>query len=203
MPTSASARDRLLDLARRRRGITTRDATNAGFHTQTLTRLVRDGLLERVAPGQYVPVDQEVTERDSLLTVSRALPDGVLCLLTALQFHEIGTQLPAHVWIAVERGTRKPVLDFPPVRVVRFSGPAFTEGVEDVSVEGGTLRIYGIAKTLADLFKYRRKLGLDVPLEALRDAWRDRRFSMDELHHYAKVCRVERVMQPYLEMLLA
>lgn len=199
---SVPARTRLLELARRRRGITASETLVAGFHTQTLTRLVRDGLLERVAPGQYVPVDQEVTERDSLLVVSRALPAGVLCLLTALQFHEIGTQLPAHVWVAVERGSREPVLDFPPLRLVRFSGPAFGEGIEEHEIEGGTLRVYDVAKTLADLFKYRRKIGLDVSLEALREAWRDRRFSMDDLHHYAKICRVERVMQPYLEMLV-
>jgi predicted transcriptional regulator of viral defense system len=150
-----------------------------------------------------MPVDHEVTEHHSLLVVSRAVPEGVFCLLTALEFHEIGTQLPAQVWIAAERGTREPALDFPPVRLVRFSGHAFSEGIEEHEIEGGTLRVYSIAKTLADLFKYRRKVGLDVPLEALHWAWRDRSFSMDELHHYAKICRVERVMQPYLEMLVA
>jgi predicted transcriptional regulator of viral defense system len=198
-----SHRERVLELARRQHGITAREVREAGLHTQSLTRLVRDGLLERVAPGQYMPVDQEVTEHDSLLIISRAAPEGVFCLLTALQFHDIGTQLPAQVWIAAERGTREPALDFPPVRLVRFSGRAFSEGIEEHDIEGGTLRVYSIAKTLADLFKYRRKVGLDVPLEALNDAWQDRRFTMDELYHYAKICRVERVMQPYLEMLVA
>lgn len=198
-----STRERVLALARQRHGITAREVREAGLHTQSLTRLVRDGFLERIAPGQYVPVDQEMTEHDTLRVVSRAVPDGVFCLLTALQFHEIGTQLPAQVWVAVERGTRDPALDFPPLRVVRFSGPAFSEGIEEHEIEGGRLRVYSIAKTLADLFKYRRKVGLDVPLEALQEAWRDRSFSMDELHHFAQVCRVERVIQPYLEMLVA
>lgn len=197
------ARERLLDLARQRRGITAGETRDAGFHTHTLTRLVRDGLLTRVAPGQYVPVDQPVSEYDSLLTVARALPHGVFCLLTALQFHEIGSQLPTRVWVAVERGTREPTIGFPPVRVMPFSGLAFTEGIEEHAVEGGTIRVYSIAKTLADLFKYRRKVGLDVVLEALREAWRERRFAMDDLYRYARICRVEKVMHPYLEALVA
>jgi hypothetical protein len=107
------------------------------------------------------------------------------------------------VWIAVDRRTRAPTLSWPKLRVLRFSGQALTEGVEAHRIEGEQVRVYGVPKTIADIFKYRNKVGLDVALEALREGWRARRFTMDEIHHYARVCRVERVMRPYLEALVA
>ena len=127
----------------------------------------------------------------------------MICLLSALSFHQIGTQLPHEVWIALDRRTRYPSLSYPRLRVMRFSGNALTEGIETHRVEGETLRVYNVAKTVADCFKYRNKIGLDVALEALREAWRARRFTMDEIHRYARICRVERVMRPYLEALIA
>jgi predicted transcriptional regulator of viral defense system len=127
----------------------------------------------------------------------------VICLVSALGFHGIGTQLPSEVWVAIDRRARAPALEYPPLRVVRFSGPAFTDGVETHRVEGDAVRVYGVAKTLADLFKYRNRIGLEVTLEALREAWRTRRFTMAEIDRFARVCRVERVMQPYLEALVA
>jgi len=136
-----------------------------------------------------------------LSVVSAAVPHGVVCLLSALQFHGIGTQLPSEVWIAIDRRARRPALQYPPLRIVRSSGAALTEGVESHRIEGRTVRIYGVAKTLADCFKYRNKIGLDVGLEALREVWRARRFTMDELDRYARICRVQRVMRPYLEAL--
>lgn len=126
-----------------------------------------------------------------------------MCLLSALNFHRLGTQLPHEVWIALDRSARHPSIRYPRLRVVRFSGQALREGVETHRIEGQTVRIYGVAKTIADLFKYRNKIGLDVALEALREGWRARRFTMDELHRYARICRVERVMRPYLEALAA
>jgi predicted transcriptional regulator of viral defense system len=125
----------------------------------------------------------------------------VICLLSALRFHGIGTQLPSQVWIAIDRRARQPALSYPPLKVVRFTGAALSEGVRQHRLEGQTVRVYGVAKTLADCFKYRNKIGLDVALEALRAAWRARRFSMDELDHFAGICRVRRVMKPYLESL--
>ena len=194
---------RLLGLARKRGAITAREVADAGIHTQTLSRLVRTGSLERVARGCYRLSEAPITEHHGLALAAAAVPEGVVCLLSALSFHGIGTQLPHEVWLAIHRRARKPALRYPPLRVMRFGGKALTEGVETHRIEGETVRVYGVAKTIADAFKYRNKIGLEVGLEALREAWRERRFTMDEIHHMARACRVERVMRPYLEALVA
>jgi predicted transcriptional regulator of viral defense system len=196
-------RDRLLGLARRSGVITTRETAGAGIHSQHLTRLVADGVLERVARGHYQLAERPVTEHHGLAVVARTVPKGVICLLSALSVHGIGTQLPAEVWVAIEGRSRLPVLAHPPLRVVRFSGRAFTDGVEIHRFEGQSIRVYGVAKTLADLFKYRNKVGLDVVLEALREAWRARKFKMDDLDRAARICRVERAMRPYVEAMVS
>ena len=195
-------RDRTLKLARRRGGVAARELAEAGIHRQVLSRLVESGELERVARGLYRVPDEPVTEHHGLAVASAAVPHGVICLLSALAFHGIGTQLPHEVWIAIERRARRPTLHHPPLRIVRPSGDAFSAGVENHRVEGQMLHVYGVAKTLADCFKYRNKIGLDVALEALREAWRARRFTMDDLERYAAICRVQRVMRPYLEALV-
>lgn len=200
---SKAGRERLLRFARRRKVVTAADAAHAGIHSQELSRAVRQGLLERTARGLYRLAGQPVTENHALAVVARTVPRGVICLLSAVSFHGIGTQLPFEVWIAVERGTRTPSLRYPVLRVARFSGAAFHQGIEVHRLEGQPVRIYGIAKTVADLFKYRKKIGLDVALEALRDVWRARRVTIDEIDRYARICRVERVMRPYLEALVA
>lgn len=199
---AATDRDRTLKLARRRGGVAARELAEAGIHRQVLSRLVESGELERVARGLYRVPDRPVTEHHGLAVASAAIPHGVICLLSALAFHGIGTQLPHEVWMAIERRARRPTLRHPPLRIVRPSGDAFSAGVESHRVEGQTLRVYGVAKTLADCFKYRNKIGLDVALEALREAWRARRFTMDDLERYAAICRVQRVMRPYLEALV-
>ena len=132
-----------------------------------------------------------------------ALPHGIVCLLSALSFHEIGTQVPSRVWIALDRRARKPAHEWPPLRFVRFSGEALTEGVETHTIEDVAVRVYSVTKTLADLFKYRNKLGLDVALEALKEVWRSGRLDVDELMRFARICRVERVIRPYLESVTA
>lgn len=201
--TSQTDRVRLLRLARQRGILSTREVIRSGIHSQALSRLTREGMLERVARGQYRLPDQPITENHSLVIAAKAAPQGVVCLLTALRFHEIGTQLPFEVWIALDRRARRPAIEYPRLRVVRFGGRALTEGIETHRIEGEDVRIYCLAKTIADTFKYRNKVGLDVALEALREAWRARRFTMDEIDHYARICRVERVMRPYLEGLVA
>jgi len=198
-----TASARALRLARRAKSVTRGDIAAAGIHTQALTRLVKNGTLERVSRGRYRLPDAPVTEHHGLALAVAAVPKGVVCLISALNFHGIGTQVPAEVWIALDRRTRRPALRYPPLRVVRFGGFALSEGIESHSIEGVAVRVYNVAKTLADVFKYRNKIGLDVALEALREAWRDRRFKMDDIHRYARVCRVERVMRPYLESLAA
>lgn len=198
-----TARDRTLKLARRRQGVTTRELVSTGIHRQVLSRLVAAGEIERMARGLYRLPEHPLTEHHGLAIASAAVPHGVICLLSALQFHGLGTQLPSDVWIAIDRRARRPALKYPPLRVVRYTGEALTEGVESHRIEGQVVRVYSVAKTLADCFKYRNKIGLDVALEALREAWRARRFTMSELDRCAGICRVQRVMRPYLEALVA
>jgi|SRR5882724_4733136 len=202
MPSVDAAR-KVLRLAAKRGSITRKQVDRARIHSQTLSRMVRSGALERVARGRYRVPNAPITEHHGLALVASVAPKAVICLLSALSFHQIGTQLPHEVWIAIDRQARRPVLAYPHLRVHRFGAKALTQGIETHRIEGETVKMYGIAKTLADLFKYRNKVGLDVALEALREAWRERRFTMDEIHRYARVCRVERVMRPYLEALAA
>ncbi len=201
MPTSA--RDRLLRVARRRGALSAREAAELGIHSQQLSRLVAEGRLQRINRGQYRSPDYPITEHYSLAVTAKALPNAVICLVSALSFHGIGTQLPADVWVAIDRRARQPRLSYPRLRVMRFGGAALTAGVEEHRIEGQLVKVYSVAKTLADVFKYRNKVGLDVALEALREAWRARRFTMDDLSRYARICRVHRVMGPYLELLVA
>jgi predicted transcriptional regulator of viral defense system len=202
MPATTD-RDRAIKLARRRHGVTARDLQAAGIHTQVMTRLVAAGEVERVARGVYRLAEQSISEHHALAIAAAAVPRGVVCLLSALQYHGIGTQLPSEVWIAIEGRSRRPALRYPPLRIVRYTGLAFSEGAEHHRVEGRDIRVYNVAKTIADCFKYRNKIGLDVALEALREAWRARRVTMSQLERYAEICRVQRVMQPYLEALTA
>ena len=194
---------KVLRLARRGGGGATREIDAAGIHRQVLSRLVEEGRLSRVARGLYRVPDQSITEHHGLAIAAAKVPSGVVCLLSALGFHGIGTQLPYEVWIAIDRRARRPRLAYPPLRVFRFTGGALTEGISVHRVEGQDVKVFDPAKTIADCFKYRNKIGLDVALEALREGWRDRRFSMDELDRYARICRVANVIRPYLQMLVA
>lgn len=198
-----TARGRLLALADKRPILRAADADRLGIHTQALTRLVAEGMLERVGRGRYRSPTAHVSEHHGLALSAAAVPRGVVCLLSALVFHGIGTQNPSEVWVALDRRARAPRAPWPPLRIVRFSGRALTEGIETHQIEGEPVRIYSLPKTLADCFKYRNKLGMEIALEALKDAWNGRRVRMSELDVYARVCRVERVMRPYLEALSA
>jgi predicted transcriptional regulator of viral defense system len=192
--------DRVLNLARTKSVLRTRDIAAQGIHTGMLTRMTRSGALERVGPGRYRLVKkQRLTEHHDLIVATAAVAGSVLCLLSALRFHDVGTQLPAEVWIAVPRGTRVPSLSAPPLRVVNISPAVFDLGIEEHRIEGQTVRIYSLARTVADCFRFRNKVGLDVALEALTEAWRSKRLKLDELNRIAKKLRVQRVMQPYLE----
>lgn len=194
---------RVLAMAENHGFVTTRDVVQAGIHNQVLTRLVRDGTLERVARGSYRLPSAQVTEHHGLVLATLAAPQGVVCLLSALGFHELGTQLPPEVWMAIDRRVRQPKVDYPPIQFVRFSGSALEVGVETHRLEGVDVRITSVPKTIADLFKYRNKLGLDVALEALKEGWHDRRYTLDDLHVAARACRVDRVMRPYIEAVIA
>jgi predicted transcriptional regulator of viral defense system len=164
-----------------------------------LYELVREGLVERLARGIYTVAGHSPTAEHSLALVAKRVPAGVFCLLTALRFHGLTTQSPADVWIALPEKARRPRLDYPRLRVARFSGKALTEGIETHRVEGVEVRVYSAAKTVADCFKYRNKIGIDVAVEALRDYTRRYRGGATELARFARICRVTRVMQPYLD----
>lgn len=164
-----------------------------------LTRLTAAGVLERVGRGLYRLPDAQASEFESLATVATKVPQSVFCLMTALQFHELTTQLPRQIWIAMPRGSHVPRINYPPVKMVQMTDKVYSAGIEEHMRDGVTLRVYGAAKTVVDCFKHRNKIGLDVALEALKDARRSAKATADDLWRYAKVCRVANVMRPYLE----
>jgi predicted transcriptional regulator of viral defense system len=176
-----------------------RDFARLRIHPQEISRLVGKGQLIRVGRGRYVLPQAEHSENLGLALVAAAVPKSVVCLLSALRFHGIGTQAPHEVWITVAQGAARPRLDYPPIRVALVSGSAFRFGVERHQVDGVQVRIYSPAKTVADCFKFRNKIGLDVAIEALREALRAKRCTREELWAAGKVCRVTTVIRPYLE----
>jgi len=196
------ARDQqVLRLVRRLGIVRPRDMREHGLPGEALWRLARSGLLEQRSRGVYAPAGHEFTEHHSLAATAKRIPHGVICLLSALRAHNLTTQSPHEVWIAIDRKARLPKAGKVKLRVVRFSGKALSAGIEHRAIEGVTVPVYNIAKTVADCFKYRNKIGLDVALEALREAWRGRRCTSRELWKYAGICRVANVMRPYLESL--
>ena len=189
----------ILKLARRSGVVSTGEVRSEEIHHEYLRQLCVEGKLVRESRGLYSLPGADITVHHSLAQVSKANPKEVICLLSALRFHEIGTQAPHEVWMAIDRRAARPRVKHPRMRIVRFSGKALTEGIEERKVEGVAVRIYNPAKTVADCFKYRNKIGQDVALEALRDVIRDRKSSIDELWRYAKVCRVTNVIRPFME----
>lgn len=198
---SATKRDQILRLLQKNRVLRPRDVEAAGISRTYLAKLHSEGLLDRPGRGLYVLQDDEPSEDRTLLEASRRVPRGTICLLTALQYHGLTTQAPFEIWMAIDEKARQPKVENPPLRIVRFSGHALVYGVEQHSVEGTKIRIYSSAKTVADCFKYRNKVGLDVALEALRDCLRRRKATADQLWEAAKACRMTNVMRPYLEAL--
>ncbi len=192
---------KVLRIAKKAGVLRPRDLAAHRISRSTLQRLAAKGQLERVSRGLYIVPGADVTEHHSLAEACKRVPRGVVCLLSALRFHDLTTQAPFEVWLALNQGAREPVAGQPPLRTVRMSGKARTEGIEEHRIEGVTVKVYSAAKTVSDCFKFRNKLGLDVALEALRDYLRSRG-SVDELWRCAKVCRVTNVMRPYLEVLV-
>ena len=176
-----------------------KDLDRYGIPRKYLNRLYHKGKVERAGRGLYVLPEATPTEHQTLAEASKRVPHGIVCLLSALQFHELTTQTPFEVWLAIDRKARQTTVADPPIRTVRFSGPALKEGIETHTIGGVEIPVYSPAKTVADCFKYRNKIGLDVAIEALRDCWQERKSTMDELWHFAKICRVSNVIRPYLE----
>jgi predicted transcriptional regulator of viral defense system len=196
---SKGSRDEALRLVRRLGIARPADLEARGVPRRHLYRLLRQGLIERSSRGIYVAQSHPITAGHTLAQVAKRVPGGVFCLLTALRLHELTTQNPAEVWIALPEKARRPRLDYPRLRVARFSGPALTEGIETRRIEGVDVRVYSAAKTVADCFKFRNKVGIDVAIEALRDFSRLHRGGSNDLARFARLCRVSRVMQPYLD----
>ncbi|GET41536.1 hypothetical protein MiSe_63480 [Microseira wollei NIES-4236] len=198
---SQSKTGQVLALARQVGVLRPRDVEAHGIHREYLRRLENQGLLFRSGRGLYTLSNSDLTENYSLVAAGKRVPKGIVCLLSALRFHRLTTQAPFEIWLAIDSKARPPKEESLPLRIVYMSGNALTAGVEEHLVSGVTVRVFNIAKTVADCFKYRNKIGLDVALEALRESWRSRCCTMDSLWHYAKICRVANVMRPYLESL--
>lgn len=198
MKTQNKKQIKVLSLLKSRGIIRPRDLDAFDIPREVLRRLCQSGMVQRVGHGLYRLPIAPVSEYYTLAEVCASVPAGVVCLLSALRFHGLTTQAPHEVWIAVDTKGYVPKMVLP-VRFVRFSGAAMTEGVMIHKVEGVKVKVYCPAKTVADCFKYRNKIGLDVALEALRESQRAGICSVDELWHYAKICRVGAVMRPYME----
>jgi predicted transcriptional regulator of viral defense system len=189
----------ILEIVRELGLLRPRDLTARGIPHTYLYPLERQGYLQRVSRGVYRLSSQEPHEQSALAEACKRLPNAVVCLLSALRFHQIGTQSPYEVWMAIASKARAPRLEYPPLRVVRFSGAALSEGIEEHASPDGPIRVYSVPKTVVDCFRYRNKIGLDVALEALQASLRERRVTVDELWHYARMLRMANVMRPYLE----
>jgi predicted transcriptional regulator of viral defense system len=200
--TPATKREQILALAKKAGLIRPRDVVALGISGEYLNKLLAEGELERPTRGVYRLPDRPVTERTQLAEVAKRVPNAVVTLLSALQFHGLTTQLPHEIWIAIPEGMRTPRIDYPPVRVTRFAHEPYQYGIEKHRVDGIEVKVYSAAKTVADCFKLRGQIGLDVALEALRDCRRQRKGTTDQLWEAAKVCRMTNVMKPYMEALL-
>jgi predicted transcriptional regulator of viral defense system len=196
-----SKSNQLLTFASKKQIIRSRDAHALGIPRNYLPRLVRKGLLTKVGRGLYRSKTSPVSEHLSLIETSYKIPHGVICLLSALRFHKFTTQSPHEVWMAIENKAWAPRITSPLIRFVRMSGKALHSGMKEYPVRGGSLKVYTPAKTVADCFKFRNKIGIDVAMEALKECHRLKKATMDELWAAAKVCRVANVMRPYMESL--
>ena len=178
------------------------EALKANVHRRMLYSMLEAGIIEKLDRGLYRLADLPPLGNPDLVSVSLRIPNGVICLISALAYHEVTTQIPHEVYVALERGSEAPRLAHPPIRVFWFSGAAFTQGIRAHKIDGVSVRIYSPEKTIADCFKYRNKIGLDTAIEALKLHRQKKHFKSEEVMRFARVCRVEKVIRPYLEALL-
>lgn len=194
-----SRQQQILELAKKKGIIRAEDVKAVGISRNYLYRMHKEGLLEKNAVGLYILPDALVTENLSLVEVAKRMPHAVVCLISALSYHEITTQIPHEIWLTIPRGSWRPEVEHPPLNLTYVSGPAYSFGIQEHVINGVAVKIYSPAKTVADCFKFRNKVGLDVAIEALREAWRSRKVTMDELVQAAGIDRVLKIMRPYLE----
>lgn len=202
MEDKITKRQQVIKLVQELPYVRPRDLKDRGLPKDYLYVLAREGVIQRIGRGLYQWPDNDLGRHQSLAEVCKRVPKGVVTLLSALNYHNITTQNPYQVWLAIDRKSWRPEISYPPVRFVTMSGEALHTGIEEHDLNGIIIRVFNPAKTVADCFKYRNKVGLDVALEALREGWTARKFTMNELYKYAEICRVRKVMQPYLESLV-
>ena len=192
-------KQQILKLLKRKRVLRPRDLDAIGISREYLNKLFVEGILDRPARGLYVLAETEASEHRTIVEACKLVPKGIVCLLTALRLHDLTTQSPFGVWMAISEKARRPKIDYPPLRIIRYSGTSLPFGIQKRKIEGVKVSVFSPAKTVADCFKYRNKIGLEVALEALRDCRQQRKATNDEIWEAAKVCRMSNVMRPYLE----
>jgi len=198
----AAQNDIVYRLLEQRKIVRTEELSRVGVHRQTIRRMVEAGDIIKIARGLYSFPDYQPMEKYSLIEAQKLVAKGVVCLLSALSYHGIGTQNPSEVWMAIPRETRPPKIDNSPVKIVKFSGAGYQNGIETHIIENNEIKIYNIPKTISDCFKYRNKLGIDVAIEALKDVMLNKRTTVDELLKYSEICRVRQIITPYMESLV-
>jgi len=201
MPGS-SPLHKILEIARKTGALRVRDLTAHGIHPEYLRRLCARGILIRSGHGIYTLADVDATENHTLVEATKKVPQGIICLLSALRFHGLTTQAPFEVWMAIRGKAWRPKADYPPLRVFYFSESSLKSGVEEHQIEGVPVRIFSPSKTVVDCFKFRNKIGIDVAIESLRDCRRQRKCNNNEIWRYAKLLRVANVIRPYLEAMI-
>ncbi len=192
---------KLVQLSRKLGVLRPRDLEPAGIPRVYLKQLIESGEILKTGRGLYVHADTTLTENHTLAEAAKLVPKGVVCLLSALRFHDLTTENPSEVWLAVPRETRRPKSGVPALHTMQFSGAAMTSGIEKHIIEGVSVPIYSVAKTITDCFRFRNRIGVNIAVEALRDAWQNKKTTSDELWRYAKICRVLNVMRPYFDSL--
>jgi predicted transcriptional regulator of viral defense system len=195
--------DRAIGIFKKHGGILrTTQALRAGIHPGTLYAMRDSGALEAISRGVYRLANSPPLGNPDIVTIATRIPGGVICLISALAFYDLTTQIPHEVHVALPRGAEEPRLDHPPIKTYRFTGEAFTEGVEAHELDGVSVRIYSPEKTLADCFKFRNQVGLDTVMEAVRFYRERRSIKVNDLMRYAGICRVKKIIRPYLEAIL-
>ncbi|MDP1608126.1 MAG: type IV toxin-antitoxin system AbiEi family antitoxin domain-containing protein [Chlamydiales bacterium] len=206
LPTflSMSAKQKAIELFKENQGLLrTAEAIRLGIHPRTIYQLRDEGLLEQLAKGVYRLTEVPDFSEPDLVLVSKKIPRGIICLISALAYHEITTQIPHFVYVAIPTKARPSRLEYPPLRYFRYSEKVYRSGVETILIGGYPVKIYNIEKTLADCVKFRNKIGMDVVIEALKMYWQRKGAQIDKLYEYAKINRVEKILQPIMETIVS
>ena len=194
--------EKVLKIAKEKGIVRASDLEAEGISRNYLYAFCKSGLLQKLSRGLYTLPDGPITEHINLIEVAKRIPNTVICLISALSFHDLTTQIPHEIWVTLPRGAWRPKIDYPPLTLTYVSGDAYSFGIQEHIIQGVAVKMYSPAKTVADCFKFRNKVGMDVAMEAIRDVWRSRKATMDELVKAAEICKVSKVMLPRLEAII-